>query len=72
MPQPVSARNATSFTNVRGGDHYDPAGWLIAPAKTFHDLKVGDVFRAPSRPFATVSGTKTLNILSNMQASIRP
>ena len=35
--------------NVFGGDHFDPAKWLIVPAKSFDDLKVGDVFRAPSR-----------------------
>lgn len=35
--------------NVFGGDHFDPAKWLIVPAKTFDDLKVGDVFRCPSR-----------------------
>ena len=35
--------------NVMGGDHFDPAKWLIVPAKSFDDLKVGDVFRAPSR-----------------------
>lgn len=28
---------------------FDPADFLIVPAKTFEDLKVGDVFRAPSR-----------------------
>lgn len=36
-------------TNVFGGDHFDPSKWLIVPAKTFDDLKVGDVFRCPSR-----------------------
>ena len=36
-------------TNVLGGNHFDPAKWLIVPAKTFDDLKVGDVFRVPSR-----------------------
>ena len=35
--------------NVFGGDHFDPAKWLIVPAKTYDDLKVGDVFRCPSR-----------------------
>ena len=36
-------------TNVLGGDHFDPSKWLIVPVRTFRDLKVGDVFRAPSR-----------------------
>ena len=35
--------------NVFGGDHFDPAKWLVVPPKTFDDLKVGDVFRMPSR-----------------------
>ena len=35
--------------NVLGGDHFDPAKWLIVQPKTFDDLKVGDVFRCPSR-----------------------
>ena len=35
--------------NVFGGDHFDPSKWLIVPAKTYDDLKVGDVFRCPSR-----------------------
>ena len=28
---------------------FDPAKFLVVPPKTFEDLKVGDVFRAPSR-----------------------
>ena len=36
-------------TNILGGDKFDPAKWLLVPARTFDDLKVGDVFRAPSR-----------------------
>jgi acyl dehydratase len=29
--------------------HFDPKDFLIVPARTFEDLKVGDIFRAPSR-----------------------
>lgn len=29
--------------------HFDPNTFLIVPARTFEDLNVGDVFRAPSR-----------------------
>ena len=29
--------------------HFDPNNFLVAPARTFEDLKVGDIFRAPSR-----------------------
>jgi len=28
---------------------FDPAAFLLVPAKRFEDLKVGDIFRAPSR-----------------------
>ncbi|MEU3862514.1 MaoC family dehydratase [Streptomyces sp. NPDC028722] len=28
---------------------FDPDAFLVVPAKTFEDLRVGDVFRAPSR-----------------------
>jgi acyl dehydratase len=28
---------------------FDPASFLVVPAKRFEDLKVGDIFRAPSR-----------------------
>jgi hypothetical protein len=28
---------------------FDPASFLLVPAKRFEDLKIGDVFRAPSR-----------------------
>jgi acyl dehydratase len=37
MPQP------STYTN------FDPNDFLIVPATSFHDLKVGDIFRAPSR-----------------------
>jgi acyl dehydratase len=29
--------------------HFDPNNFLLVPASTFEDLKVGDIFRAPSR-----------------------
>jgi acyl dehydratase len=29
--------------------HFDPNDFLVVPARTFEDLKVGDIFRAPSR-----------------------
>lgn len=40
---------AARTANVLGGDKFDPAKWLEVPARTFEDLKIGDVFRAPSR-----------------------
>ncbi len=29
--------------------HFDPQEFLLVPARRFEDLKVGDIFRAPSR-----------------------
>jgi acyl dehydratase len=29
--------------------HFDPKDFLIVPARKFEDLRVGDIFRAPSR-----------------------
>jgi acyl dehydratase len=29
--------------------HFDPNDFLVVPARAFADLKVGDIFRAPSR-----------------------
>lgn len=49
MADQTTASIPAGTTNVLGGDHFDPAKWLIVPARTFRDLKVGDVFRAPSR-----------------------
>jgi acyl dehydratase len=34
---------------VIAGNGFDPELFLIVPAKRFEDLKVGDIFRAPSR-----------------------
>ena len=45
----VNSQVPEGTDNVLGGDHFDPAKWLVVPAKTFDDLKVGDVFRCPSR-----------------------
>jgi acyl dehydratase len=30
-------------------NHFDPNDFLVVPARTFEDLKVGEIFRAPSR-----------------------
>jgi len=29
--------------------HFDPERFLLVPARTFSDLQIGDIFRAPSR-----------------------
>ena len=35
---------------------FDPTSFLIVPAKRFDDLKVGDIFRAPSRTQIATAG----------------
>ena len=35
---------------------FDPTSFLIVPAKRFNDLKVGDIFRAPSRTQIATAG----------------
>jgi hypothetical protein len=36
---------------------FDPDALLIVPAGTFEDLRIGEVFRAPSRTHASDLGT---------------
>ncbi len=51
--------------NVFSGDHFDPAKWLIVPAKTFDDLKVGmcfGVLAAPLPPRIPLSFKRCLPI----------
>jgi acyl dehydratase len=38
-----------SFEIAPGTVGFDPKSFLVVPAKRFEDLKVGDIFRAPSR-----------------------
>jgi hypothetical protein len=44
-----------------GPDQFDPATFAVVEPRTFEDLKVGDIFRAPSRTLtdahATASGS---------------
>ena len=49
MSAKMTATVPAGTSNVLGGNHFDPTKWLIVPARTFKDLKVGDVYRAPSR-----------------------
>lgn len=39
----------TKSTNEKQTVAFDPADFLIVPARTFEDLKIGEIFRAPSR-----------------------
>lgn len=47
--QNLNALTMASKPEVAGSEGFDPANFLVVPAKTFEDLKIGDVFRAPSR-----------------------
>ena len=40
---------ATNEEPAQAPRSFDPGNFLVVPAKTFEDLRVGDVFRAPSR-----------------------
>ncbi len=47
--QSASQQTPTATEAVLGGPTFDPAKWLIVPARTFESLKMGEVFRMPSR-----------------------
>jgi acyl dehydratase len=39
-----------STTDIPEGAHtFDPSNFTVVPARTFYDLRVGEIFRAPSR-----------------------
>ena len=40
-----------------GADQFDPATFTVVEPRTFEDLKVGDVFRAPSRTLTDAHAT---------------
>ena len=48
MTQPAAAS---------GPDQFDPAAFTVVEPKTFEDLKVGDIFRAPSRTLTDAHAT---------------
>ena len=60
--QPVKATEA-----VLGGPGFDPAKWLIVPPRTFEDLRVGEVFRAPGRTLtdANTSAFQSVSLDNN-------
>ncbi|GAB4041536.1 MaoC family dehydratase [Spirosoma jeollabukense] len=39
----------TATSSSGNNNPFDPNTYLVVPAKTFEDLQIGDVFRAPSR-----------------------
>ena len=40
-----------------GPDRFDPATFAVVESRTFEDLKVGDIFRAPSRTLTDAHAT---------------
>ena len=40
-----------------GPDQFDPATFTVVEPRTFEDLKVGDIFRAPSRTLTDAHAT---------------
>jgi len=40
-----------------GPDQFDPAAFTVVEPKAFEDLKVGDIFRAPSRTLTDAHAT---------------
>ena len=40
-----------------GSDQFDPATFTVVEPRTFEDLKVGDIFRAPSRTLTDAHAT---------------
>jgi len=46
---PATQQYPAGSENILGGATFDPTKWLVVAPRTFEDLKVGDVFRAPSR-----------------------
>ena len=40
---------ANSATNTAGTVPFDPLDFLVVPARTFEQLQIGEIFRAPSR-----------------------
>ena len=44
--------NMNSTTDIPETAHtFDPSNFTVVPARTFEDLRVGEIFRAPSRTF---------------------
>jgi len=50
MQTKFSNSHMNSHTDIGNQpDSFDPVGFTVVPARTFADLRVGEVFRAPSR-----------------------
>lgn len=55
----ISTSGAPAITQptTSGPDQFDPATFTVVEPKTFEDLKVGDIFRAPSRTLTDAHAT---------------
>jgi acyl dehydratase len=51
MPLTVTDANASGMDGLTVGDalKFDPKSFNVTPRRTFHDLKVGEIYRLPSR-----------------------
>ncbi|MFI5794368.1 MaoC family dehydratase [Streptomyces sp. NPDC051677] len=45
----MAKNDESDATVLTDSDDFDPESFLVVPARTFDDLEVGEVFRAPSR-----------------------
>lgn len=48
-----------------GPDQFDPAAFTVVEPKAFEDLKVGDIFRAPSRTLTDAHATAFQAVSAN-------
>jgi acyl dehydratase len=46
-----------THTAASGPDQFDPATFAVIEPRTFEDLEVGDIFRAPSRTLTDAHAT---------------
>jgi acyl dehydratase len=50
--------NMNSTADIPGTTHaFDPGNFTVVPARTFEDLRVGEIFRAPSRTLTDAHAT---------------
>ena len=51
MPSTITNANASGMDSVEVGDtlRFDPKSFNVTPRRTFHDLKIGEIYRLPSR-----------------------
>ena len=51
MPSTIRNANASGMDSVEVGDtlRFDPKSFNVTPRRTFHDLKIGEIYRLPSR-----------------------